>query len=468
MSSAVRALAFTAALLAALPAALPAASAPPGTADQAQALEILKTSISYKTTESAGQATMLAYANWLKGILVKAGYREADVTVEPVAGTAFLIARLPGRDASRKPLVISGHMDVVEARAEDWTRDPFTPVVEKGYVFGRGAADNKFDVSMVVATLARLRAENWRPGRDVILALSGDEETLMRSTAVLAQRLKSADLVLNADGGGGELDASGKAVSYGIQGAEKTYADFTLLAVDPGGHSSRPTPGNPIYRLARALERIEAHRFPVQFNEITRASLAASGRDLQGPTGEALRRFSADPNDAAAAKVLSDDPSWAPYLRTTCVATLVSGGHASNALPQRASANVNCRIFPGTPSASVLQVLKDIVADPAITVTRNDDGSIDSPPSPLRPDVVRAVTKAVHAVHPGLAVVPAQSAGATDSMYFRAAGVPSYGVSGLFTRDDDTYAHGLNERAPLAAIPGALVHWDSLIRDLGR
>lgn len=459
-----RVLAFTAALLA----AAPAVAASPGPADQARALEILKTSISHRTTESAGQANMLAYAGWIRDVLVKAGYSPSDIAVEPVAGTATLIARLPGRDPARKPLVISGHMDVVDARAEDWTRDPFTPVVENGYVFGRGAADNKFDVSMVVATLARLRAENWRPGRDVILALSGDEETLMRSTAVLAQKLRGADLVLNADGGGGELDASGKAISYGIQGAEKTYADFTLEVTDPGGHSSRPTPGNPIYRLARALERVEAHRFPVQSNEITLASLAASGRSLDGPTGDALRRFSANPADAEAAKILSDDPSWAPYLRTTCVATLVSGGHASNALPQRASANVNCRIFPGTPSASVLQVLKDVVADPSIKVTRNDDGSIDSPPSPLRPDVVKAVTRAVHAVHPGLAIVPAQSAGATDSMYFRAAGVPSYGVSGLFTRDDDTYAHGLNERAPLAAIPGALVHWDSLLRDLGR
>ena len=459
-----RVLAFTAALLA----AAPAAAAPPGPADEARALEILKTSISHRTTASAGQAKMVGYAEWIRDVLVKAGYSPADIVIEPVAGTALLTARLPGRNPSRKALVISGHMDVVEARAEDWTRDPFTPVVENGYVFGRGAADNKFDVSMVVATLARLRAENWRPGRDVILALSGDEETLMRSTAVLAQKLKGADLVLNADGGGGELDASGKAVSYGIQGAEKTYADFTLEATDPGGHSSRPTPGNPIYRLARALERVEAHRFPVQSNEITLASLAASGRSLDGPTGDALRRFSANPADAEAAKVLSDDPSWAPYLRTTCVATLVNGGHASNALPQRASANVNCRIFPGTPSASVLQVLRDVVADPAITVTRNDDGSIDSPPSPLRPDVVKAVTRAVHAVHPGLAIVPAQSAGATDSMYFRAAGVPSYGVSGLFTRDDDTYAHGLNERAPLAAIPGALVHWDSLLRELGR
>ena len=290
-----RALAFAAALLA----ASPAAASAPGPEDAAKALEILKTSISHRTTASAGPANMLAYAGWIRDVLVRAGYSPSDIVIEPVAGTATLTARLPGRDPRRKPLVISAHLDVVEARAEDWTRDPFTPVVENGYVFGRGAADNKFDVSMVVATLARLRSENWRPGRDVILALSGDEETLMRSTAVLAQKLKGADLVLNADGGGGELDASGKAVSYGIQGAEKTYADFTLEATDPGGHSSRPTPGNPIYRLARALERVEAHRFPVQSNEITRASLAASGRDLAGPVGEAVRRFAANPADAA-------------------------------------------------------------------------------------------------------------------------------------------------------------------------
>ncbi|MFM8820914.1 MAG: M20/M25/M40 family metallo-hydrolase, partial [Phenylobacterium sp.] len=221
-----RTLALTAALAAALAAAAPAAAGPPGPAQRDRALEILKTSISYRTTASAGQAPILAYANWIKGVLVEAGYRDQDVVVEPIAGTAILIARLPGRNPDRKPIVISGHMDVVEARAEDWTRDPFAPVVENGYVFGRGATDNKFDISMVVATLARLRAENWRPNRDVILALSGDEETQMRSSAILAQRLKHADLVLNSDAGGGDLDPAGKALSYGIQGAEKTYADF--------------------------------------------------------------------------------------------------------------------------------------------------------------------------------------------------------------------------------------------------
>lgn len=459
-----RALALAALLLL----AAPAVAAPPGPADHDRALELLKTSIRFQTTASAGQEPVLAYAGWIKGVLVEAGYRPEDILVEPVAGTAFLVARLPGREPGRKPLVISGHMDVVEARAEDWTRDPFTPVVENGYIFGRGATDNKFDISMVVTTLARLRAGNWRPNRDVILALSGDEETQMRSSAILAQRLKHADLVLNSDAGGGELDSSGKPLSYGIQGAEKTYADFTLRATDPGGHSSRPTPGNPIYRLARALERLEAYRFPVQSNEITRASLAASGRMMEGPAGEALRRFAADPTDVEAAERLSSNPTWAPHLRTTCVATMVSGGHAPNALPQRAEATVNCRIFPGASSEAVRGTLIEVLADPTLSVTRNDDGSIDSPPSPLRPDVVKAVTRAVHAVHPGLEIVPAQSAGATDSMHFRAAGVSSYGVSGLFAKAGDTYAHGLNERAPLAAIPGALTHWDSLIRDLGR
>ena len=459
-----RALALAALLLL----AAPAVAAPPGPADHDRALELLKTSIRFQTTASAGQEPVLAYAGWIKGVLVEAGYRPEDILVEPVAGTAFLVARLPGREPGRKPLVISGHMDVVEARAEDWTRDPFTPVVENGYIFGRGATDNKFDISMVVTTLARLRAGNWRPNRDVILALSGDEETQMRSSAILAQRLKHADLVLNSDAGGGELDSSGKPLSYGIQGAEKTYADFTLRATDPGGHSSRPTPGNPIYRLARALERLEAYRFPVQSNEITRASLAASGRMMEGPAGEALRRFAADPTDVEAAERLSSNPTWAPHLRTTCVATMVSGGHAPNALPQRAEATVNCRIFPGASSEAVRGTLVEVLADPTLSVTRNDDGSIDSPPSPLRPDVVKAVTRAVHAVHPGLEIVPAQSAGATDSMHFRAAGVSSYGVSGLFAKAGDTYAHGLNERAPLAAIPGALTHWDSLIRDLGR
>ena len=430
-----------------------------------QALEILKRGIAFPTVAGRGQTP--AYAAYLKSVLVAGGYQDGEITIEPAAGSAFLIARYPGTDPKKKPLVISGHMDVVEANPADWTRDPFTPVVENGWIYGRGAVDDKFDVSMVVATLAKLRREGWKPGRDVVLALSGDEETVMATTAVLAERLKDAELVLNTDGGGGGLK-DGKPTPYGIQGAEKTYADFAVTFTDPGGHSSRPTPTNAIYRLAKALDRIEAYRFPTMQNEITKAALAAEGANRPGPIGEALTRFAANPGDQAAVETLSAEPSLNPTLRTTCVATMLSGGHAPNALPQKASATVNCRIFPGTPSEDVRKTLVQVIGDPSVTVTRLDDGSIDSPPSPLRPDVMAAISKAVHARYPGLAITPSQDSGASDSMYFRSLGIPSYGVSGLFMEEGQSFIHGLNEKAPVAGIDGDLAHWDMILRDLAR
>ncbi|MEW5686377.1 MAG: M20/M25/M40 family metallo-hydrolase [Pseudomonadota bacterium] len=432
----------------------------------AKALEILTTGIGYRTV--AGGDQFVPYAEYLKSQLVAGGYKPEEITVEPVAGTALLIARYPGTDPKKKPIVISGHMDVVEAKASDWERDPFKAVVEKGYVFGRGAVDNKFDVSMVVATLANLRKSGWKPGREVILALSGDEETNMKSTAVLAQRLKHAELVLNADGGGGNLAEDGKPVAYGVQGAEKTYADFHLTVTDPGGHSSRPTPTNPIYRLAKALDRLEAYEWPTMSNEITRATAAAMGPNTAAPIGPAMTKFAADPTDKAAVETIRGDYNYSPALHTTCVATMLEGGHAPNALPQKAQATVNCRIFPGVSSESVKGTIAALVKDLGVTVTRLDDGSIDSPASPLRPDLMKAVTKAVHARYPGLPVVPSQASGATDSMYFRAAGVPSYGVSGLFMKDSDEFSHGLNERAPISAIDGDLAHWNALLRDLAK
>lgn len=460
-----RTLAVSAAVLAiAAPfATTAAAKPPPGLHDQA--LEILTKGIGYRTVAGAGQT--VAYAEYLKGVLVAAGFKPEEIIIEPMDGTAFLIARYPGKDPKKKPIVISGHMDVVEAKAADWTRDPFTPVVENGWIYGRGAVDNKFDVSMVVATLANLRKQGWTPGRDVVLALSGDEETQMATTAVLAERLKGAELVLNSDGGGGGFK-DGKPLPYGVQGAEKTYADFHVTFTDPGGHSSRPTDTNPIYRLSRALNRLADHQFPVMSNEITRAALGAEGKEVGGPIGAALQTFAANPQDAAAIATLSKVPDYNPILRTTCVATMLEGGHAANALPQKAQATVNCRIFPGVSSESVRQTLVEVMAEPTATVTRMDDGSIDSPASPLRADVMAAVTKAVHARYPGLAIVPWQESGASDSMHFRARGVPSYGVSGLFMEQGQAFAHGLNEKAPVAAIDGSLDHWNSLIRDLAK
>lgn len=452
--------------LSALAYSLPAASAAPvSAARHDQALDILQKSIEFRTVKGSGQVPV--YAEYLKGVLVASGFPADDIRVVPTSDTALLIARYRGTNGSKKPIVVNGHMDVVEAHAKDWQRDPFKPVVENGYVFGRGAVDNKFDVSMVVATLANLKRSGWKPGRDVVLALSGDEETDMASTRTLAQEIKGAELVLNDDGGGGLLSDDGKPIVYRIQAAEKVYADFILTVTDPGGHSSRPGKTNAIVQLARALDRIARYEFPVQHNEITQTYFKASAPNTPGPVGEAMARFAADPTDAKAIETLSAEREFVGQLRTTCVATMIEGGHAPNALPQRATANVNCRIFPGTPVASVKQTLVGLVNDSGVSFAQ-EGSSVEGEPSPLRPDLIAAVTKAVQAVHPGTPIVPNMSAGATDSMYFRALGVPSYGTSGLFIKAADDYSHGLNEKSPVAAIDGALTHWDILLRTLAR
>ncbi len=431
------------------------------------ALEILTKSIGYRTVVGAGQ--MVAYAEYLKSVLVDAGFPAQDIEVEPLGDTATLVARYPGTNAKLKPMLLIGHMDVVEAKREDWERDPFVAVVENGFVFGRGSVDNKFDVSMMVATLAHLKKANWKPKREVILALSGDEETSMTTTRKLAAQFKgAAEFALNSDAGGGLLSEDGKPIFYGIQAGEKTYADFVLTVTNAGGHSSRPGQTNAIDQLARALVRIDDYEFPVMTSELTNAYFKASAPNTPGAAGEAMKRYVANPKDAQAIATLSAEPEYVGQLRTTCVATMLSGGHAPNALPQRATANVNCRIFPGTSIASVQQTLARIIGDREISIESQNTGSIEGITSPLRDDVMKAVSKSIHSQHNGLPIVPSMSAGATDSMHFRANGIPSYGVSGLFMKAADDFSHGLNERAPIAAIDGSLAHWESVIKELAR
>ena len=460
-------------LFAGLAAAAALASTPvmaqPPKADPAlhdQALELLKKGISFRTVIPGNQVPV--YAAYLKSVLVGAGFKDDEVKIEPVAGSAVLVAHYRGTDPKLKPIVIIDHMDVVEAKPSDWTRDPFTPVVENGYVFGRGAIDDKFDVSMIVTVLSKLKREGWKPGREVILALSGDEETLMQTARHLSQELKGAELVLNGDAGGGELSEDGKAQIYTLQAAEKTYADFEITVTDPGGHSSRPGKTNAIYQLGADLARLSAFQFPAMQSEITMGSFRAAAPSEPGPVGEALRAYVANPKDEKAIAVLSADRDMVGQLRTTCVATMIQGGHATNALPQKATASVNCRIFPGTPSEEVRKTIVKVIADPGASVVRENDGSIDAPASPLRADVLAAVTKAVHARYPGLPVAPGMSAGATDSMFFRALGVPAYGVAGVFMKSSDDFAHGLNERVPTATIDGALFQWESILKDLAK
>ncbi|MEJ7927074.1 M20/M25/M40 family metallo-hydrolase [Sphingobium sp. AN641] len=432
--------------------------------DPSLAKAVLLKSIAFRTVEGAGQVPALAA--YYASVLRQAGFAQADIEITPVGETATLAATVRGSDPALKPLLMIGHMDVVAADRADWARDPFVPVEENGYIFGRGAEDNKYDVAMMIATLAALEREGWRPRRTVILLLSGDEETAMRTTRALATRYRDAELLLNGDGGGGLLDDEGAPVLYQLQAGEKTYADFEIAFADPGGHSSAPTPTNPIYRMARAIDRIATHQFPPMINDLTRASLALSAERIGGDAGAAMRRYAAT-RDPAAAAMLSTHPEFVGQMRTTCVATMAQAGHALNALPQSAKLQVNCRIFPGVAIDAVRTEIVRVVGDPtAIIRTLGEPTASDA--SPLRRDIVDAVTAAVRARYPGIMIIPSMSAGATDSLYFRAIGVPSYGVSSLFMRSADSFAHGLDERVPVAGIPGALDQWTALLSRLAR
>lgn len=428
----------------------------------AQAKDVLKKSIAFRTVEHGGQ--MKPYADYLASILKKAGFPAKDIEVIPMGDTAAFVATMRG-EGSEKPLLLSAHMDVVEAKPEDWERDPFKPVEENGYIYGRGATDNKFGLTMLVVTMARLKKEGFKPKRDIVLVFSGDEETQMDTTAKLAERFKDAGLMLNADGGGGLISEEGAPVAYYLQGAEKTYADFTVEFTNPGGHSSAPRADNAIYQLANALARIEAYKFPVQWNDITLTSMRETGLKTEGEFGKAMVRFADNPKDKKAIKLLRERPETVGQLGTTCVATMLSGGHALNALPQRATANVNCRIFPGVDPETVRAKLVELVDNPDAKITFVDDVNA-SDASPLSEDVMGAVKKALDRRYPGLPIVPAMSAGASDSLHFRSRGVPSYGAAGLFMKSSDEFSHGLNERSPVDSIDGALDHWHVLITDL--
>lgn len=431
-----------------------------------ETMGMLKHAIGIHTVEGEHQVPVLAA--YLADKLKAGGFAASDVEVIPVGETAALVARYRGTGEG-KPILLSGHMDVVAAKRKDWTRDPFTLVQENGYLYGRGAADMKTGVVVLVETLIRLKREGFKPRHDLILLLSGDEETAMASTRELAKRYHDAEFLLNADSGGGTLDpASGKPTVYEIQAAEKTYADFQISLTSAGGHSSEPNNDNAIYRLARVIDRVAGYTFPPQSSEITLASLRALGAHTPGPLGAAMTRFAAHPDDAAAAATISADPAYVGQVRTTCVATMLNGGHALNALPQSASVNINCRIFPGTSVDNVRNTLIKVIDDKSATVTVLPPPPVESPSSPLRQDVIAAVTDAVHYRFPNVEVVPGMSAGASDSMHFRNAGVPSYGIDASFTKPDDTFAHGLNEKLPASEVEAGLEFWHRVLVRLAK
>ena len=431
-----------------------------------KAFEIYKTAVEIRTAEGHYQVPTLA--RYLAAEFEKGGFQKDDIHVLEIDNTAALVVRYRGDGSlGKKPISISAHMDVVDALREDWERDPYTLVEENGYYFGRGTVDDKLGMTAVTAGFLRLKAEGWVPGRDLIIAFSGDEETTMASTKALVneyRHLTDSEFVLNADAGGATIpEAGGRPASFSMQAAEKTYVTWDMTIRNPGGHSSRPRKDNAIYELAKALTKIQDYTFSVSYNDLTLAYFKGTGARTQGELGKAMRSFASNPKDAEAIKMLRSNSSYVGTLGTTCVATMLRAGHAENALPQSATATVNCRIFPGAGVDKTLAQLKRLVDNSGVEFALLDQPT-ETDASPLREDVMSALQKAIDVKHPGLEIIPSMSSGGTDGMHFRAAGIPSYGVNGSYGKNSDSFSHGLNERVLVESFYDNVAHWYALLQ----
>jgi acetylornithine deacetylase/succinyl-diaminopimelate desuccinylase-like protein len=418
------------------------------------AREIFKELIEINTTDSSGNVTTAAEA--MAKRLREAGFLESDVVVAgPAERKKNLIARIHG-SGKRRPILFIAHLDVVEARREDWTTDPFQLVEKDGRFYGRGTIDIKDGDAILVTNFIRLKKEGFQPDRDLILALTADEEGGNNNGIewLLNHHREwiDADYCVNLDGGD-FMSEHGKKLYAAVQASEKVYADFELEVRNPGGHSSRPVADNAIYHLAEGLTRLSRFTFPAELNEIARAMLDRSAEFHSGQEAADMKAAAQSPPNEAAVARLSENPFYNAILRTTCVATRFDAGHANNALPQRARANVNCRILPGQDPAQVRAALVRVLADSQISVNfveqRDSDGKlvepVGVPPSPLRPDVMKSLEAVVHAIWPALPVLPVMDTGASDGKYLRMSGIPTYGISGVFLDLDNRRAHGQDE-----------------------
>jgi acetylornithine deacetylase/succinyl-diaminopimelate desuccinylase-like protein len=418
--------------------------------------DIFRQLVEINTTDSVGSVTLAAEA--MRQRLLDAGFDPADVQVlGPNERKGNLVARLHGSGA-HKPILIIGHLDVVEARREDWTTNPFEFVEKDGYFYGRGTQDMKVSDAAVVTTFIRFKREGYRPDRDIIMALTADEEGGKSNGVNWLLRnhrdLVDAGFALNPDAGG-VTSVNGKPVDLDIEASEKLYADFQLTVTNPGGHSSLPRPDNAIYHIADALARLERAPFPFELNEVTRTYFERRANLETGQVADDMRAIFRTPPDQAAIARLSRDARYNSTMRTTCVATRLSGGHANNALPQLAQANVNCRILPGHSAEEIRQKLIAIFADPQITVRFEDDAhnikdrasdKTAFPPILPKPEILRPLEHVANEMWPGLPVIPDMETGASDSIYTIAAGIPTYGVNGVAIDQDDVRAHGKDER----------------------
>ncbi|MBU6252840.1 MAG: M20/M25/M40 family metallo-hydrolase [Alphaproteobacteria bacterium] len=425
--------------------------------DQAAFRDLYKELVETNTTLSAGSCTLAAER--MAARLKAAGYSDKDVTLfaapdHPKEGG--LVAVLQGTSKTVKPMLLLAHIDVVEARREDWVRDPFTLIEEGGYFYARGAADDKAQAAIWTDAMIRFKKEGFRPQRTIKLALTCGEEsvTAFNGAEYLARNkadLISAEFALN-EGGGGRLDKNGKKVALSMQVGEKTVQNYLFETTNPGGHSSVPRPDNAIYSLTAAVSKVGAYEFPIMFTDTTRVFFKRAGDAVGGEMGTAMKALVANPNDAAANAIVSKDASYHSMLRTTCVATMMEAGHAMNALPQRARAVVNCRIFPGVSTDLIRDELAKVVGDPSVSITKIPPVRPVAVPPPLSPKIFGPAEKLAAKHFPGVPMIPTMSTGGTDAPYLSLAGIPTYGMPGVFGDADGNGAHGLNERIRVSAL----------------
>lgn len=421
--------------------------------------DIFQQLIEINTTDSVGSVTAASEAMMQR--FLDAGFPKEDIYIGgPNDRKKNLVVRIHGT-SQKKPILFIGHLDVVEARREDWTTDPFKFIEKDGYYYGRGTQDMKESDAILVTTFIRLHKEGFKPDRDLILALTADEEGGKSNGVdwlIKNQRsLIDAEYVVNPDGGGVDLER-GKAIAMDVDATEKLYGDYQLTALNPGGHSSLPVPDNAIYHIADALQRLQNYTFPFELNAITRAYFQKMSTLESGQTSQDMKAILGATPDKAAITRLSENPEYNSTMRTTCVATRLSGGHANNALPQTAQAIVNCRILPGHSLEEVRQDLIRIFNDPKITVRyESDAGGVSDtapdrkalPPAALKPEVMQPLEALVSKMWPGAPVIPTMATGASDGVYTNAAGMPTYGISGIAIETNDVRAHGKDERLPV-------------------
>ncbi len=436
----------------------PAIAAAQDRPDQKQFFGLYKELVETNTVVDIGSCTQAAQQ--IAARLKTAGYADDDITLFSVPEhpkDGGLVAVLKGSDPAAKPMLLLAHLDVVAAKREDWVRDPFKLIEEDGFYYARGTVDDKAMAAVWADTMIHFKKDGYKPKRTIKLALTCGEETTFAFNGAqwLAQNkpdLVAAEFALN-EGGGGRLDATGKRQVLAVQVGEKAAQNYTFLTTNPGGHSSAPTPANAIYELADALKAVQGYEFPVKFTDTTRAFFGAMAKapSTPQPVRDAIPKLLANPGDKAADAIVSKDKTMHSTLRTTCVATLLEAGHAENALPQRATANVNCRIFPGETVDATLAKLQELAGD-KVKVTANQPVRPVAVPPPLDPKIIGPM-KAVAAKHfPGIPLLPLMSTGATDGIFFEAIGIPTYGAPGMFLEPDLNGIHGLNERVRVKSL----------------